>query len=1085
MNILHEKRKLLPMGHAMGGLMGGGGGGGTTSTSYQTNIPEYARPYVDTMLGATQNQLFTTQKTGGTPTYDSEGNQIGTTGGTTEITGFQPYRAFGGTYDEDKSSPTYGKQLTYDPSKSVAGFTDLQTGAQQAARDIRMPGQFGDATTAANQGIQQALNASQYQPYAFGNQYQAPPSYSTGIFGVQDVNAPNLSQYQMGPAERVRTQSFARPGSAEAYMSPYMQGVVDIQQREARRASDIARQGQQAQAVGAGAFGGSRQALVEAERQRNLATQLGDIQSAGLQSAYGQAQQQFNVEQQARLAAQQANQQAGITVGGQNLQALLGTQQLGAGQNLQAQLANQQAGMQAQQLAEQSRQYGYGQNMTAAQLAAQYGLAGQQATEQSRQFGANLGLQGAQTGIQGASQLAGIGGQQLAAQQGIIGLQNQMGAQRQAYDQQVINQAIQDYANAQQYPLMQLGTMSNMLRGLPMQAQTTNQYVAQPNAITQGIGAMGTYGALKGAGVFAEGGEVKSMAAGGITSVPRYDIGGEVASQLENMDPQELERHAKESSSPTIRRMAAKLLREKQMAQAPQGVGPVGPMGVDYQAAPVRAAAGGILAFYAGGNKKDAEERDYSVLSDADFPTEPQKEIETSDARLSSTPRTGIGPVLSRAGEAIGRGVDVARQGIRSAVERPKLEGMRFDREDKTTPDIVPVGYEKKPATSTKPELQTAEGAASRTPAQKAEQARLAAIYAAQRAAPAKGEQQATASVTRPAAPAEGPAAAPAAARAQGVAQVAAPAAEAYDPLANINKAITAAEKEANLSDEDYLKRVKANVPENQAVAEYRKSIMDERANSVDEAKRQRYMRMAEFFSRWGTTPGSVLTAGLSAMQKTLPDLITDERELKKAKRELDKAQYDIDNATRLEELGYIKDARALKEKTADRLKDLTHYRINAETQLATTKMTRDSAERVARTQAAVSAESSRTSRELAADDKAYRTIFVAQDKVKDIMSGLDKYKTSDEYKNATRAIDAYNKQVKEKGEENVEKGVRSRFESAREKLYGKKGALTMWESQLDEAKQDVRDARDRYTQKGGKAPTQKSKGEPTVSNWG
>ena len=972
MNILHEKRKLLPMGHAMGGLMGGGGGGGqTTSTSYQTNIPEYARPYVDTMLGATQKQLFTTQQT-------PEGG--------TEITGFQPYRAFGGTYDEQ------GKQLSYDPSKSVAGFTGMQTGAQEAARTLGVPGQYGMATDVTGQGIMAARDVGLQ-----GRGLQG--------MGLQAAGAG-------GDYARMATD----PYSMSAYMSPYMQNVVDVQQAEARRAAGIAGQQQQAEAVGRGAFGGSRDALMRAERERNLATQLGAIQAQGSQNAFQQAQQA---------------QQFGANLGLQGLQA-------GAGM--------------------------YGQGIGAQQAAINQAL-------------------------QGAGQLAGIGGQQLAAQQGIIGLQNQMGAQQQAYNQQVINQAIQDYANAQQYPLMQLGTMSNMLRGLPMQAQTTNQYVAAPNPITQGIGAVGTYGALKGAGVFgASGGlpsefKVKSMAAGGITSVPSYDVGGEVASQLESMDPQELERQAKESSSPTIRRMAARLLREKQMAQAPQGVGPVGPMGVDYQAAPVRAAGGGILAFSKGGDK--GEERDYSVLSESDFPTETEKETETSDARLSSTPRTGIGPVLSRAGEAIGRGVDVARQGIRSVVERPKLEGMRFDREDRTAPDTTPVGYERKPSTSTRPELQTAEGAASRTPAEKAEQARLAAIYAAQRAAPTRGEQQATAPVTRPTAPAEGPAAAPAASRAQGITQVAAPAAAAEDPLANINKAVAAAEKEANISDEEYLKRVKANVPENQAVAEYRKSIMDERANAADEAKRQRYMRMAEFFSRWGTTPGSVLTAGLNAMQKTLPDLITDERDLKKAKRELDKAQYDIDNATRLEELGYIKDARALKEKAADRLKDLTHYRIMAETQLATTKMTRDSAEKVARITAAAHGETARTSRELAADDKTYRTIGLAQDRVKDVMSGMDKYKTSDEYKSATRAIDAYNRQVKEKGEENVEKGVRSRFESAREKLYGKKGALTMWERQLEDAKQDVQDARDRYTQKGGKAPAQKSKGEPTVSNWG
>jgi hypothetical protein len=55
--------------------------------------------------------------------------------------------------------------------------------------------------------------------------------------------------------------------------------------------------------------------------------------------------------------------------------------------------------------------------------------------QQAMQYGAGLGLQGAQTGIQGAGQLASIGGQQLGAQQGILGLQNQYGTQQQQQNQ--------------------------------------------------------------------------------------------------------------------------------------------------------------------------------------------------------------------------------------------------------------------------------------------------------------------------------------------------------------------------------------------------------------------------------------------------------------------------------------------------------------------------------------------------------------------------------------------------------------------------------------------------------------------------
>ena len=82
---------------------------------------------------------------------------------------------------------------------------------------------------------------------------------------------------------------------------------------------------------------------LQAEQQRNLNQNLADIQAKGSAQGYANAQQQFNADQARAMQAQQANQQAGLTTGLQNLNALLGIQQLGAGQNLQSQLANQQA----------------------------------------------------------------------------------------------------------------------------------------------------------------------------------------------------------------------------------------------------------------------------------------------------------------------------------------------------------------------------------------------------------------------------------------------------------------------------------------------------------------------------------------------------------------------------------------------------------------------------------------------------------------------------------------------------------------------------------------------------------------------
>lgn len=84
---------------------------------------------------------------------------------------------------------------------------------------------------------------------------------------------------------------------ADFYMSPYMQSVVDMQKREAIRDYDMQIPGMNAAAVKAGAFGGDRQAILQAEAQRNLNTRLGDIQTQGLQSAFTNAQGQFNANQ--------------------------------------------------------------------------------------------------------------------------------------------------------------------------------------------------------------------------------------------------------------------------------------------------------------------------------------------------------------------------------------------------------------------------------------------------------------------------------------------------------------------------------------------------------------------------------------------------------------------------------------------------------------------------------------------------------------------------------------------------------------------------------------------------------------------
>jgi hypothetical protein len=133
------------------GGSGGGGGGPTQSTSYQTNVPEYAKPYVTNMLESTQKQLFNTQA----------GPE-----GTTEITGFKPYQAYGATYakagDPNPAGGTYkgGEQTGYDVNKYFAPFSPMQQQAQKDAFNLQTPSTFGQGAGMAGMAGMGALGTT-------------------------------------------------------------------------------------------------------------------------------------------------------------------------------------------------------------------------------------------------------------------------------------------------------------------------------------------------------------------------------------------------------------------------------------------------------------------------------------------------------------------------------------------------------------------------------------------------------------------------------------------------------------------------------------------------------------------------------------------------------------------------------------------------------------------------------------------------------------------------------------------------------------------------------------------------------------
>jgi len=382
-----------------------------------SNIPEWARKYATQLFG----------RTFGEPTTGVGGLLS------------EPYRTYEG--------------------QRVAGFNPLQ---MQAFGDIAAMGispQIAQATGLAGLAGLRAGEAGRYSPFAGGQFYQAP----------------EMQQYQTGPAERVTAERFGAPQMQE-YMSPYIQGVVEEQKRAAIQ--DYARQipGLGAAAARVGGRGGTREALLESEARRGLQQQLGGIEAAGRQQAFQQAAQQFGADRAAAMQAALANQAAGLTTGGQNLQAALQAQ---------------------------------AQRLQSAGLGAQYGLAGAQLGEQSRQFGAGLGLQGLQQQLAAAGQLGQLGQQQYQQGLGIGQAQLGAGAQIQGLEQQQLANLYQDFINRQQYPYKQLEFASGILRGFQPTGQTSTLYQPPGSTLGQvvgtGVGLGGLFGAL-GSGVPTTGG---------------------------------------------------------------------------------------------------------------------------------------------------------------------------------------------------------------------------------------------------------------------------------------------------------------------------------------------------------------------------------------------------------------------------------------------------------------------------------------------------------------------------------------------------------------------------------------------------
>jgi len=387
---------------------GGGGGGGTTeSTSYQTNLPEYAEPYYKELMARTQEESI------------------------------KPYDPYGGD--------------------RVAGFTPAQEQAQQQVLGMERPEALGQAEALMGQVGQQAAGMD-YTPTQFGTAYQASPVESGYQAGQFDPG------YEAGTFDAA---------AAEQYMDPYMRQVIDTQKREAAQEFGRSRAGTAAEAVQAGAFGGSRFGVREAEMESEYLDRLADIEAQGMQTAYQQARDQFGAEQ----AMQQQAGQMGLTA----------QQQEEAARQQQEQFAQS-----AEQMTAQDEQF-------AANMAQQVATS----QEAANQFAAQYGQEGLQLALTTAQAQQGLGEADQRLEQARLQAQQAVGQEQQQMAQAELDQAYNDFVNARDYERQQLAFYNALLRGIPVPVQQET-ITSTPSAGlgTQiaglGLAGLGAYNAMGG-----------------------------------------------------------------------------------------------------------------------------------------------------------------------------------------------------------------------------------------------------------------------------------------------------------------------------------------------------------------------------------------------------------------------------------------------------------------------------------------------------------------------------------------------------------------------------------------------------------
>lgn len=362
------------------------------------------------------------------------------------------------------------------------------------------PGYIGQSSGAVGQAGRTIQGS--YDPYV------GAPVYSAQQFS----GAPGYSAQQFGGAPAYSAQGFD-PSSAASFFNPYEDVAVQQALGDIRRQGDIAANQQAANAVQAGAFGGSREGIQRAELDRTVLEQQARTAAGMRQAGYDNALQQAQASFENQQRRSQAESQFGTQVGQQSFedaQRRSQAQSQFGSQTAQQAFEDAQRRSQAQsQFGTQTGQQAFEDAQRRAQAQSQFGTQTQLAAAQQQQGLASLygNLASAQGDI--ASQYGNIGqaqgnlgAQQLAAAQqaqtqGLSGLQALMTTgNMQRQQQQAALDAAQGNAQRQMYePYTRLAFLNDLYKGAPSSTSSIGNQVA-PAPLTpsvfQQIGGIGT-----------------------------------------------------------------------------------------------------------------------------------------------------------------------------------------------------------------------------------------------------------------------------------------------------------------------------------------------------------------------------------------------------------------------------------------------------------------------------------------------------------------------------------------------------------------------------------------------------------------